>query len=66
LRSPFSYIDEKENSNNEKTIESVCNVLGIVIIGGMVTSTLNSFVVIPIIYEWMQGKKAKVENSLSV
>jgi multidrug efflux pump subunit AcrB len=44
----------------------ISQVLGIVVIGGMVTSTLNSFVVIPIIYEWMQGKKAKVENSLSV
>lgn len=33
----------------------ISQVLGIVVIGGMVTSTLNSFVVIPIIYEWMQG-----------
>jgi multidrug efflux pump subunit AcrB len=37
----------------------ISQVLGIVVIGGMITSTLNSFVVIPIIYEWMQGKKAK-------
>jgi Cu/Ag efflux pump CusA len=34
-------------------------VLGIVVIGGMITSTLNSFVVIPIIYEWMQGKAVR-------
>ncbi|NBD24973.1 efflux RND transporter permease subunit [Paenibacillus glycinis] len=34
----------------------ISQVLGIVVIGGMITSTLNSFVVIPIIYEWMQGK----------
>jgi multidrug efflux pump subunit AcrB len=44
----------------------ISQVLGIVVIGGMVTSTLNSFIVIPIIYEGMQGKKAKVENSLSI
>lgn len=37
----------------------ISQVLGIVVIGGMVTSTLNSFVVIPIIYEWMQGKAAR-------
>ncbi|OKP66018.1 acriflavine resistance protein B [Paenibacillus sp. P3E] len=37
----------------------ISQVLGIVVIGGMVTSTLNSYVVIPIIYEWMQGKAAK-------
>ncbi|MNR57655.1 Swarming motility protein SwrC [compost metagenome] len=34
----------------------ISQVLGIVVIGGMITSTLNSFIVIPIIYEWMQGK----------
>ncbi|WP_410513586.1 efflux RND transporter permease subunit [Paenibacillus sp. BR2-3] len=37
----------------------ISQVLGIVVIGGMVTSTLNSFVVIPIIYEWMQGKAVR-------
>ena len=37
----------------------ISQVLGIVVIGGMVTSTLNSFIVIPIIYEWMQGKSAR-------
>jgi multidrug efflux pump subunit AcrB len=37
----------------------ISQVLGIVVIGGMITSTLNSFVVIPIIYEWMQGKAVR-------
>ncbi|WP_379160865.1 efflux RND transporter permease subunit [Paenibacillus sp. sgz5001063] len=40
----------------------ISQVLGIVVIGGMITSTLNSFVVIPIIYEWMQGKAARNAN----
>lgn len=31
----------------------ISQTLGIVVIGGMVTSTINSFVVIPIIYEWL-------------
>lgn len=35
----------------------VSRTLGIVVIGGMLTSTLNSFLVIPILYEWFQGKK---------
>ncbi|WP_449603390.1 efflux RND transporter permease subunit [Paenibacillus sp. Marseille-Q9583] len=44
----------------------ISQVLGIVVIGGMVTSTLNSFVVIPIIYEWMQGKAARnAEHSMT-
>ncbi len=41
----------------------VSQTLGIVVIGGMATSTLNSFLVIPILYEWMQGRplrKARV------
>ncbi|WP_025688615.1 efflux RND transporter permease subunit [Paenibacillus zanthoxyli] len=37
----------------------ISQVLGIVVIGGMITSTLNSFVMIPIIYEWMQGKAVR-------
>lgn len=41
----------------------VSQTLGIVVIGGMITSTLNSFLVIPILYEWMQGKK-KTTHSL--
>ncbi|MFD1774751.1 efflux RND transporter permease subunit [Paenibacillus rhizophilus] len=43
----------------------ISQVLGIVVIGGMVTSTLNSFVVIPIIYEWMQ-RKADRNTELSL
>ncbi|MGG1516977.1 efflux RND transporter permease subunit [Paenibacillus oryzisoli] len=42
-------------THNTDTV--ISQVLGIVVIGGMITSTLNSFIVIPIIYEWMQGKK---------
>ncbi|MBY9079305.1 efflux RND transporter permease subunit [Paenibacillus sp. HN-1] len=42
----------------------VSQVLGLVVIGGMVTSTLNSFVIIPIIYEWMHAKRAN-ENHLT-
>lgn len=41
----------------------VSQTLGIVVIGGMITSTLNSFLVIPILYEWMQGKKARTQDS---
>lgn len=41
----------------------VSQTLGIVVIGGMVTSTLNSFLVIPILYEWMQGKKTQAPRS---
>lgn len=41
----------------------VSQTLGIVVIGGMITSTLNSFLVIPILYEWMQGRKAKTPHS---
>ncbi|MBW7452728.1 efflux RND transporter permease subunit [Paenibacillus sepulcri] len=43
----------------------ISQVLGIVVIGGMITSTLNSFVVIPIIYEWMQGKAVR-NSDLSI
>ncbi|CAM4262832.1 efflux RND transporter permease subunit [Bacillus paramycoides] len=32
----------------------ISQTLGIVVIGGMVTSTINSFIIIPIIYEWLQ------------
>lgn len=41
----------------------VSQTLGIVVIGGMITSTLNSFLVIPILYEWMQGKKARMQDN---
>jgi multidrug efflux pump subunit AcrB len=34
----------------------ISQTLGIVVIGGMITSTLNSFLVIPIIYQWFHKK----------
>ncbi|SEP18945.1 efflux RND transporter permease subunit [Paenibacillus sp. OV219] len=43
----------------------ISQVLGIVVIGGMITSTLNSFVVIPIIYEWMQGKAVRNADAVN-
>ena len=36
----------------------ISQTLGIVVIGGMVTSTINSFIIIPIIYEWLHKKFA--------
>lgn len=42
----------------------ISKVLGIVVIGGMITSTLNSFVVIPILYKALhQRKNRKTEQS---
>lgn len=45
----------------------ISQTLGIVVIGGMVTSTINSFIIIPIIYEWLHKKsthsKIEVEKS---
>ncbi|MFB9760879.1 efflux RND transporter permease subunit [Ectobacillus funiculus] len=38
-------------SHNADTV--ISQTLGIVVIGGMVTSTINSFIIIPIIYEWL-------------
>ncbi|MFL6556941.1 MAG: efflux RND transporter permease subunit, partial [Bacillus sp. (in: firmicutes)] len=46
-------------SNNADTV--ISQTLGIVVIGGMVTSTINSFIIIPIIYEWLH-KKAGIKN----
>ncbi|MDP4147588.1 MAG: efflux RND transporter permease subunit, partial [Bacillota bacterium] len=43
-------------SHNADTV--ISQTLGIVVIGGMVTSTINSFVIIPIIYEWLHKKSA--------
>jgi len=40
----------------------ISQVLGIVVIGGMISSTLNSFVVIPTIYEWMHGKETRTAS----
>lgn len=48
-------------SNNGNTI--VSQTLGIVVIGGMISSTLICLIVIPIIYEWLSGKATKPENS---
>ncbi|MFD0048122.1 efflux RND transporter permease subunit [Actinomycetes bacterium NPDC127524] len=36
----------------------VSQTLGIVVIGGMITSTINSFLIIPIIYQWLHKKQA--------
>jgi len=36
----------------------ISQTLGIVVIGGMITSTLNSFLVIPIIYQWLHKKQS--------
>ncbi|WP_028403032.1 efflux RND transporter permease subunit [Ectobacillus panaciterrae] len=34
----------------------ISQTLGIVVIGGMITSTCNSFIIIPIMYEWLHKK----------
>ncbi|MFB9328706.1 efflux RND transporter permease subunit [Paenibacillus aurantiacus] len=47
-------------THNTDTV--ISQVLGIVVIGGMITSTLNSFIVIPIIYEWMQGYRKQAAH----
>ncbi|HWI48132.1 MAG TPA: efflux RND transporter permease subunit, partial [Rummeliibacillus sp.] len=47
-------------SNNGNTL--VSQTLGIVVIGGMISSTLICLVVIPIIYEWLSGKATKTKN----
>ncbi|MBI0579187.1 efflux RND transporter permease subunit [Neobacillus cucumis] len=44
-------------SHNADTV--ISQTLGIVVIGGMITSTINSFIIIPIIYEWLHRKSAK-------
>ncbi|WP_409289892.1 efflux RND transporter permease subunit [Peribacillus sp. SCS-37] len=43
-------------SHNADTV--ISQTLGIVVIGGMITSTINSFIIIPIIYEWLHRKTA--------
>ncbi|CRK85184.1 efflux RND transporter permease subunit [Neobacillus massiliamazoniensis] len=48
-------------SHNADTV--VSQTLGIVVIGGMVTSTINSFIIIPIIYEWLHKKSATKNTS---
>ncbi|MED1469919.1 efflux RND transporter permease subunit [Bacillus salipaludis] len=44
-------------SQNADTV--ISQTLGIVVIGGMITSTINSFIIIPIIYEWLHKKSTK-------
>jgi len=41
-------------THNADTV--ISQTLGIVVIGGMITSTINSFIIIPIIYEWLHKK----------
>ncbi|WHY89807.1 efflux RND transporter permease subunit [Neobacillus cucumis] len=41
-------------SHNADTV--ISQTLGIVVISGMVASTINSFIIIPIIYEWLHKK----------
>ncbi|MBB6669310.1 efflux RND transporter permease subunit [Cohnella nanjingensis] len=41
----------------------ISRVLGVVVIGGMITSTLNSFVVIPILYEAMNRKIGRISSA---
>lgn len=43
-------------SHNADTV--ISQTLGIVVIGGMITSSINSFIIIPIIYEWLHKKYA--------
>lgn len=44
-------------SHNADTV--ISQTLGIVVIGGMITSTINSFIIIPIIYEWLHKKSVE-------
>jgi len=44
----------------------ISQTLGIVVIGGMVTSTINSFIIIPIIYQWLHGKSVLKETSINI
>ncbi|WP_433742291.1 efflux RND transporter permease subunit [Falsibacillus pallidus] len=43
----------------------ISQTLGIVVIGGMVTSTINSFFIIPIIYEWFHRKSVYKQSANS-
>lgn len=47
-------------SHNADTV--ISQTLGIVVIGGMITSTINSFIIIPIIYEWLHKKSSEKNN----
>ncbi len=48
-------------SNNGNTI--VSQTLGVVVIGGMISSTLICLLVIPIIYEWLSEKATKTKTT---
>jgi multidrug efflux pump subunit AcrB len=50
-------------SHNADTV--ISQTLGIVVIGGMITSTINSFIIIPIIYEWLHKKTATKNISVT-
>ncbi|MBT2726190.1 efflux RND transporter permease subunit [Bacillus sp. ISL-75] len=47
-------------SGNGNTI--ISQTLGVVVVGGMISSTLISLVVIPIMYDWMSGKVRKIKT----
>ncbi len=47
-------------SNNGNTL--VSQTLGIVVIGGMISSTLICLLVIPMLYEWLRGKATKTKK----
>lgn len=44
----------------------ISQTLGIVVIGGMVTSTINSFIIIPIIYDWLHKKSVSKSTPTTV
>jgi multidrug efflux pump subunit AcrB len=50
-------------SSNGNTI--ISQTLGVVVVGGMISSTLISLLVIPIMYEWLLGKARKTRASLT-
>ncbi|WP_028399808.1 efflux RND transporter permease subunit [Ectobacillus panaciterrae] len=47
-------------SSNGNTI--ISQTLGVVVVGGMISSTLISLLVIPIMYEWLSRKKIKTKT----
>jgi multidrug efflux pump subunit AcrB len=47
-------------SGNGNTI--ISKTLGVVVVGGMISSTLISLVVIPIMYDWLSGKVRKIKT----
>jgi multidrug efflux pump subunit AcrB len=51
-------------SHNADTV--ISQTLGIVVIGGMVTSTINSFIIIPIFYEWLHKRSATKNISTDI